>query len=332
MTDSPIRHSHTLEEIIRTIQNEDEFLITTHVNPDGDSLACVLVFASMLQQLQKRHAIVLDDPVPSKYQFLPDSEKIHSIESLGKDKSWDHVIVLDASNPERIGQVQDFIREGVEVINIDHHPGNTAFGNYYYIDPDQSSTVELVFRLYELCELTVTPKIAETVYTGIMCDTGCFRYSNTNAQSLELSAQMVRFGVVPSEVFGLVHNRHSDHTLRSLGRAFSRIEFDLDKHVVGMFLTQKDLQEYPETDTEGFVNYLLMIKDTQIQYFAKEVAPNCYRVSFRSRCDVDVNAIAGHFSGGGHAKAAGCFIEGNMEQVRDQIVKSLAPFFEPAHD
>ena len=152
MTDSPKRHSHTLEEIVRYIQTEDQFLITTHVNPDGDSLASILVFASILQQLNKQHAIVLDDPVPAKYQFLPDTEKIYPVKNLGKEKLWDHVIVLDASNLERIGQVQEYIRDGIKVINIDHHPGNTAFGDFYFIAPDQTLVIAPVQEPYPISE------------------------------------------------------------------------------------------------------------------------------------------------------------------------------------
>jgi len=328
MTDSSVRHSHTLEEIVQYIMQEDEFLITTHINPDGDSLTSILVFASILRQLNKIYTVVLDDPIPVKFQFLPDIEKVLTMEKLGMDKVYKNVVVLDASNLDRIGDTKSYIQENTRVINIDHHPGNTEFGEFFYIDPDQSSTVELVHQLYQIFELPLNLQIAELIYTGIVCDTGCFRYSNTNAQSLEVSAEMVRLGAVPSKIIGQLQNQHSDHTLRALGRAFSRIEFDFNERVVGMSLNQNDLRDYPSTDTEGFVNYLLMIQDTQVQYFVKEVAPNCHRVSFRSRCDVDVNKIASQFKGGGHATAAGCFIEGSLSDVRRQVVEKLTPYFE----
>lgn len=330
MRESAVKQSHSLEEIVKIIKGENDFLVTTHINPDGDSLASILIFASIMRQLNKTHTLVLDDSIPKKYQFLPEIETIFTVEKLGSDKSYKYVIVLDASNPDRIGAAMNYLHKPAQVINIDHHPGNTQFGSMNYVDADQSSTAELVYQLYKLFQLPLNLQVAELIYIGIVCDTGCFRYSNTNARSLEISAEMVRFGVIPSNIINQLQNRHSDHTLRALGRAFSRIEYDFGKQVVGMSLNQEDLREFPSTDTEGFVNYLLMIQDTQVQYFIKEVAPNCHRVSFRSRCNVDVNKLARQFQGGGHAKAAGCFIEGNLAEVRHRIVEQLSPYFESA--
>lgn len=314
------------DEIKAIIKKEDRFLITTHVRPDGDSLASVLVFAGLLDAFRKSCRICIDDGVPRKYDFLPGIERVKSFDDLPDSSGIGTAVVLDASGLERTGRIGDRIPETARIVNIDHHEGNSRFGEVNCILTGSSSTAEIVYDLYRRCDLPLTPEVARLVYTGIVCDTGCFRFANTGAQTLETAAEMVRAGADPGKIIHDLQNRHSAHTLQALGHALTRIRFFLDDAVVGMHLTCQDLKQFPEADTEGFVNYLRMIEGPSVQFFINEVQPGRHRVSLRSH-EKDVNQIAGRLGGGGHARAAGCDITGNLEQVQDRILGCLSAVF-----
>lgn len=315
----------TLDRLLNMIQENDCFLITTHIHPDGDSLASVLVFAEILEYFQKSYCIFLDDTIPGKYNFLPGISRIKSLAEACEIKSSNAMVVLDASNLERIGDMKQQIHPGMTVINIDHHPGNHKFGDLNLIQPEVSSTAEIVYALYKKCQIQLTLDVAQLVYTGIVSDTGCFRFNNTNEDSLEISAELVRAGVVPSDIIRLLYHRNSVHTLEALGWSLTRIRFFQDQKIVSMYLTHDDLLKYPEADTEGFVNYLLMIEGPSVQLFAKETEPGCFRVSLRSSVGIDVNRVAQKFDGGGHASAAGCYIQGDIDNVYNQVLRELTP-------
>lgn len=317
------RHHRSLSQIQECVQRNDDFLITTHVNPDGDSIASVLVFASILKYLGKSYYILIDDSIPKKFNFLSGIEEILRFDRQSHRFRPMVLVVLDSSDFERIGSVCEIISPETVIINIDHHPSNQGFGNINVVDAKESSAVEIVYALLTYCNIPVTPEIATLVYTGIMCDTGRFFFPNTNSRSLRVCSEMVRMGASPDHIAEKIYYKSSRNTIFALSVALSTLEFYFDGTVTCIHLSNDILSSSDDVDTEGFVDYLLAIEGTEVEFFMLEKRPNCFRVSFRSKRYVDVNKIAQTFGGGGHTRASGCTIEGSVEEVKKKILDVL---------
>lgn len=305
------------------IRKENDFLVTTHVNPDGDSLASVLAFGLLLGHFNKNYTILLDDAIPTKFNFLPYVRKIIQYDPQKFKRSIKNIVVLDSSDLGRIGAIQNIITPETTIINIDHHPSNYQFGQFNIVDQTESSTAEIVYSIYSLLDISITPDVATLFYTGILCDTGRFLFPNTTYRSLRICAEMVHKGAQPGYIAEQLYCKTSPETIQALNRALSTIEFHFNGSVSCIYLENGILASYEEADTEGFVDYLLAIDGTEVEFFMIEIEPNTFRVSFRSKNSVDVNEVAEQFGGGGHARASGCVIQGTMAEVKKEILKVL---------
>lgn len=309
------------------LRAKDNFLITSHIHPDGDSITSMLVFAEILQYYKKKYKILLHDPVPKKFDFLSRVDEIYHYESIAQSWNPEVIVVLDSSNLDRIGNVVSLFPEGHPVINIDHHTSNKDFGDINLVNGLDSSTVEIVYDLVEAWDIPVTKEIATAVYTGILCDTGRFLFPNTTARSLSICSNMVKNGACPDEIAKKLYFRMSHVTARALAEALSTLEFHFDGAVACMHLANGMIPKNERIDTEGFVDHLLAIDNTEVEFLMVEKEPNLFRVSFRSKCYVDVNQVAQGFGGGGHARAAGCTISGNVKQIKGKIKEALKAHF-----
>ncbi len=321
-----IQKNQIIFDIREFIQKENDFLITTHVNPDGDSLASVLAFAFLLDHFKKDYCILLNDIIPQKFDFLPG---IHQIIQLNKhqfDRRFKNIIVLDSSDLERIGAVQEILLPETTIINIDHHLSNSQFGQLNFIDQKESSTAEIVYSIYALLGIPITPDIATLFYIGILCDTGRFLFPNTTYRSLLICAEMAKKGALPGYLAEQIYCKTSPQTIRALSSALSTIEFHFDGAVSSIYLANGIFKTHEEIDTEGFVDYLLAIDGTEVEFFMIEFEPGAFRVSFRSKSNVDVNKVAEEFGGGGHTRASGCVIRGTISEVKRQILGVLETY------
>lgn len=310
----------TLETIKKCVEEHETFLVTSHINPDGDAVSSVLVMMHLLSQLGKKYRAVIDDSIPRKFDYLSGVTSIESYASLRESDDFDCVIAVDASSPDRLGRVNTRITDGSTVINIDHHASNSLFGTCNFIDPGASSTAELAYTVFSRWPFRVTPEIATIVYSGVMCDTGRFLFPNTTAEALDLCSQMVGKGAVPSDIAGNLYNRNSRNTIHALAAALSTLEFFYDGTVACIHL--RNMQE-DDIDTEGFVDHLLSIEGTEVQLFMIERGEDEYRISMRSKSNIDVNEVARHFGGGGHIRAAGCVAKGPLKEIKDQLLRVL---------
>jgi len=320
------QHHDILNEIRDCLHTGNHFLVTTHMRIDGDAVASALVFTAILRYLGKSYQILIHDHVPDKFHFMKHVGDLKHVKSTALEPSPDTVVVLDASSLSRTGDVAALITDSMKIINVDHHPGNNRFGHYNLVDEGESSTVELVYHLFCKCDVPMTASIAETVFTGITSDTGRFRFPNTTYRSFLVCAEMLKHGVSPCKVAEHLYYNNSPETQRALARALSAMEMHYDGAVSCMHLDNAALKSGTHVDTEGFVDYLLQIRGTSVEFFMLEEKPDLYRVSFRSKMDVDVNEIAKIFGGGGHAKASGCYIQGSLPEVKKKILTTLEPY------
>ena len=304
------------------IQN-DRFLVTTHIHPDGDSIASLLIFGAILDTMGKDYRLIVDDSIPRKFDFLEGVNSINTkIVQLGSFVP-NVCIVLDSSNPDRTGNIHQHLPQDVLLINIDHHPSNSLFGNINLVDIEESSTTEIVYALLEVIGVPITEAIASMVYSGIICDTGRFLFPNTTFRSLSVCTQMIDKGVSPSVIGEKLYCRTNQTTIKALAVALSTLDFYFEERVACISLSNGTISKLPDLDTEGFVDYLLAIEGTVVEFFMFEMKPGLFRISFRSKNIIDVNEVAKGLGGGGHARAAGCIMQGELKDVKNRILEEL---------
>jgi phosphoesterase RecJ-like protein len=320
------KHLNRLLEIKSYVEQTDDFLITTHIRSDGDSITSILLFASILRFLKKRFCVYIDDDIPRKLNFLPDIETVENGNNKGCAFQPRCVVVMDCSSLDRVGCVNKFVTKESVIINIDHHPGNQSFGEFNLVDPGESSTVEIVYSLFSLWNIPLSPESATLIFTGIMSDTGKFVFPNTTYRSLSICAEMVKRGAKPDRIASNLYFRNSTNTLKALAAALNTLEFYCEGVISSIYLSYEDLSRNGEVDTEGFVDYLLTIEDTEVVFFMLEEKKDFYRVSFRSKRKVDVNEISKYFDGGGHSRASGCCIQGKLDEVKKKILGRIKKY------
>ena len=301
------------------LRSQSDLLITSHVNSDGDGIGGGLALLGLLRQLDSRSQLLLQDEPPGDYDYLDGWDEIID---LGNAPAQQHdtAVLLDCPNFDRIGRVGDQITTDAALLNIDHHPDNERFGAINLSTDVVCSTCEMIYHLAMHMGLDIDRPIAEQLYTGILFDTGGFRYSLTTPTSLEVGADLVRRGARLDLIADRLYNNATFDSVKMIGRAIDSMALHHDGRVATMSLTHEEMER---GDSEASVNYGLWIKGVEVTALLKEERVGHYRISLRSREDVDVSAIARIFGGGGHARAAGCRQEGSLDDVLTRMLAAI---------
>jgi phosphoesterase RecJ-like protein len=306
------------------ISGSREFLITAHIDPDGDAVGSSLALAHALRHLGKDADVVLDSPIPATLAFLPGAETIRRPEQISR--RYANAFVLDSSSLDRVGSVSGrSLEPDARIAVIDHHWGNDGFGDLRLVNPESSATAELVYDLIELLGVPIGPEIAECLYTGILSDTGGFRYANTSARTLRVAARLVERGARSSVVAEALYATKTAPSLRILGLALASLETKSGGRIGAMTISREMFEKagaLPE-DADGIVQYAKALAGARVGILVQETAPNEIRASLRSDGSVDVNQVASLFGGGGHRNAAGLRVHGALDQVSRDIVRAL---------
>ncbi len=309
------------ERIQRTLEDGGVFLLASHRRPDGDSLGSMMALAQWLEERGSRAYPLSPDGVPDPYGFLPTRERVLSAFPAGVE---DYVaIVLDAPELGRTGAAAEAISGARLVIDIDHHPGNARFGDLNLVDVEASSTALILYEL--LSELDgISGPVASLLYVGVLTDTGAFRYGNTDGRTLAAAAGLVGLGADPSALARGVYGEQPLGSLKLLGMVLSSAESLLDGRVIVMSLTDEMRRDAGSTgeEIEGLAGYGRLVRGSQVSVLMRE-EDGGVRVSLRSLGDVDVNEVARGLGGGGHASAAGVFLDGTIEKVRQRVIEAL---------
>lgn len=305
-----------MNDIIELLRAEDGFIVAGHRDPDGDSLGSSLALALALEQLGKRVVALSADPLFAAYRRLPEAERITV--SREAPSGYPVAVLMECNEIERSGI--DGL-DGRTIVNIDHHANNPGFGALNWVDPGVAAVGVMVYRLLRAMDLEITPAIATHLYVAILTDTGSFRYSNTDVEAFRVSAELVECGVDPAEVAEAIYENVPRDKVRLLGAALSSLIIDPDGRVASMVLRYDTLTLSPgKPDTEGIVNHAKAIDGVSVAALFKEIEPQRYRVSLRSDGTVDVAAIAAGFGGGGHPRAAGCLVEGDVDGAKAAVL------------
>ncbi len=313
-----------LAQAAARLANAERVLITTHVNPDGDGIGSGLGLALGLEALGKEAVVQLDEPVPGYLQFLPGQECVR----LGNNNPewWDALVTLDCGTWQRLGGTPSDRSLFGTVINLDHHPSNDRFGDLDAVDPEASATGLLVYRLLKEIGTPIGADTALGLYTAIATDTGFFRYSNTDGATFEAATELVRAGASPYIVHHAIHENCSPSRLRMMREALGVLEYCGDGRIglIALDLAAIHRAEASVEDTEGLVELPRSVATVEVAVLLRPIGEGTsYKASLRSKQKADVSRIASSLSGGGHARAAGCTLEGPLNQARDRLVAAI---------
>lgn len=313
------------EELLRKIRAGNRFLLTSHINPDGDAIGSALGLARILHRQGKGALVWLRDPFPSVYRPLPGTGRIHVGQEApaGFPEMFDGVVVLECPGPDRTGLEEEIHR--LPLFNIDHHLGNQHYGEINWVDPAAPAVGEMVYRLAQGLKVDLDPDTATTLYLTLVTDTGGFRFSNATPLAFEAAASLVREGAEPPRVAQWLYESQPVGVLRLLAEMLATLELDADGRIATVYLEPEMYERAGASpgDAEGLIDYPRSIGGVDAVGLLRRLDDGTYKVSLRSRGEVDVERIARQHGGGGHRNAAG-FVGGKKrDDLRAQVVTEL---------
>jgi bifunctional oligoribonuclease and PAP phosphatase NrnA len=329
MNESPLLLSHDILKVIRKYQR---FLVATHVRPDGDAVGSLLGMTHILRKLGKTADPYCQDPVPAAQMFLRGSNEVRH--RVGASAHYDAAVLVDCGGLLRVGDtLADSIRRIPILINIDHHMNEAPFGDVFWVNTSASSTCEMLYDICISLPLRLDPDIAAQLYTGLLTDTGSFRFSNTNQRVLEIAADLVAAGAQPAVIAEQVYDSTSPQSVQLLAKVLTSIRFFAAHRLATALLTQQMFEQTGTTpsDSEGFINHLRSIKTVEMAMLFREDKEGVVHVSIRSKGQVDVACFAQLHGGGGHRNAAAFRIRGSLEAVHSRFAQEAVDYL-PVHN
>lgn len=319
----------SIQKIIKQIKIHRNFLITSHVNPEGDALGSELAFYGLIKSLQKDAVIVNEESLSYGYGFFPEADKIIKYKSnLIGNLEFDCFAALDCSDLKRTGEVYRLISPGLPILNIDHHISNSNFGSFNWVDPAASSCAQMVYELYKKMGVKIDKTIALYLYFGILTDTGSFRFSNTSSQTHRIAAELLDYGLVAPEIYKNAYGNLPYRDMQLVARVLNDIKRSYKGKIVWFQVKSGLLKKYKPLCvdlSDSVMNFGRAIKDTEVVVLFKENlgVKNQVRINFRSQGNADVNKIANFFGGGGHKSASGCTMHGRIDDIRRKVLRKI---------
>lgn len=316
----PTRMAPELQQVVDAIRARRRFVVSSHSRPDGDSIGSSLAMAFALKELGKDVSVVHKDLAPSPLMAFPGVRDIVIADRVEGD--FDAAIVMECGDLTRTGV------EGLErffVINIDHHPGNASYGQINWFDAAAAACGEMVYDLVLALSVPLTLEIATHVYLAILTDTGSFHYSSISPRTFDICKRTLEAGVDPVTVARNVYDSNNMGRLKLFGAVLSAMQIDATGRIAIVYLDHEMARAAGGTyeDTEGLINLPLTVKEIQAVVFFKQIEGDEYRVSMRSKGDIDIGAVAKEFDGGGHKNAAGCTVNGAIDALQKTFVEKL---------
>lgn len=308
-------------EVAGAIKARDNFLLVGHAIPDGDCVGSLLGMHQIMKNLGKQSHMVLQDPIPHIYHYLPGSAEVMLPSQL--NTKAENVIFLDCADEDRAGQeLLSKLGQRGFTINIDHHQSNTMFGNVNLIQPNMAATAELLYLLATFLPVKITPALANALYAGIVQDTGSFHHSNTRAETFRIAADLLECGVDLNQTRINLFESKSRGEMNLLTCALHSMRYSEDGKIAWMTITYKEAESLGVLDLhpEGIINHTLMVEGVEAGILFRETKPGIIKVGFRSKGRIDVARLAATFGGGGHRQAAGVTMEGSLDQIKELII------------
>lgn len=310
---------------VEAIRGVQRIALACHVNPDGDALGSILALTHVLRSLGKEAIPFSADGVPDIYSWMPGAEWVRTIPD---SDGFPLAIVCDAGALERVGRhIRPVMEAAPVLIDIDHHVADGVFGTIQVVDSKAAATAEIVYRLIRALSVAagrdlMTKEVAECLLTGVITDTGSFRYLNVTPQTFLLAARLQRLGALPAPIAERVFEDRSLPSLKLAGRVLDALQVTPDGLVAWAQVKASDFEELgaKDVDTEGIINFVRSTHGAHVGILFREVPGGKVRISLRAREGADVNKIANVFGGGGHKLAAGCSLEPPLEEVVKRVL------------
>ncbi|OLA78108.1 MAG: hypothetical protein BHW55_02235 [Candidatus Melainabacteria bacterium 35_41] len=312
-----------LNDIIKSSKN---ILIISHINPDGDTLGSMCgLYSAILDNYKKKCDMMSISKIPDVYSFLPHLNEVKNIEDYDKSREYDLVINVDVASLDRICDAKTLFDKAKFRVNIDHHKTNNAYGDLNFINPDASSTGEVLFNCFSEMGWRVNLDAAICLYTAILTDTGSFRFDNTRPLTFDTAGKLVEIGVQPSDIYKKVYESDSKTLVMFQAHCISKAKFLDNDKIAYTIVYKKDMEKFSAGDDcmEGLTEKLRAIVTTRIAFVAKEMKNGGTKVSMRSKF-ADVAEICEVFGGGGHKFAAGCTIKAPVEEAARKVLEEIS--------
>lgn len=305
------------------IKSSKKILLLSHVNPDGDTLGSMCAMYSMIYDRFKIKAdMSMVSNLPYNYKFLPNIELAQRY--FDQSLVYDLVIALDIASEERMRDSKIFFDKAKTTINIDHHKTNPNYGKYNIVNPDASSTGEVLYNIFKENNWEISKNTAECLYVAIMTDTGNFRFENTSSTAMRAAADLIDYGANPNILYKKCYETKTKNLVMFQNYCVNKAEFLKDNKIVYTTVYKKDLERFSAGDdyTDGISETLRSIDSTEVAFVVKEVDSKTTKVSMRSK-HTDVAKICEKFGGGGHTYAAGCTIKAGINDAIKKLINEI---------
>lgn len=319
------------KQLVSIVRETGHFILVTHVRPDGDALGSLFGLAEILTSFGKKVFCYFEEPLPPSWNFLPGRGRANSdLSSLRQfiEEGCDDIAVisLDCGSAERLGKNKDELLAIKPFLVIDHHFGHQTYSENLWLEPNCSSTGEMVYKLAVELGAEISSECANDLYVAISTDTGSFRYDSTTAETMRSAADLLDRGVKPADVASSLYDNYSVERLQLMEKVLSTLQLHASQQLAVIHVTREMFAATgaSDSDIEGFVNYPRSLGTVEVAVFLKEGTDDVISVSLRAKGKCDVAEIAARFGGGGHRNAAGCrFFSSSIEQARGELLPVL---------
>ena len=312
----------TLDNILEEIKKAQTIVVLAHESPDGDAIASSLSVMHAISQLGKKVDVVIPE-YPKDFNFLPGAEKILA---KGKEEPYELAISVDCTDLRRLAGGKEYFEPAKKTIQIDHHSVNSMFADFNYVDPAAPACCQVLIAMFEYYEVEITKELATCILSGIVTDTGGFQYSGVTPETFEFAAEILRKGVNISKICQQVLRNKTKANCELTKLLYNRMEFFENGKIAISYVTLEDMEKtHAEIgDDNGLVEIERDIEGVEVAVLLKEKeGANGYKASLRSKEEVNVSNVCLLLGGGGHQRAAGCFISGTLEQVKTKILGAI---------
>lgn len=312
----------TLDNIKEEIMKANSIVILTHESPDGDAIGSSLAIYNSLQQLDKKVDVIIPE-FSRTFDFLPNSDKI---KKEGK-QNYDLAIALDCADIKRLNGFANYFEEAKTTINIDHHGSNTMFADYNFVNPDAPACCQILVLVLEYLGVKIDKQIGTCLLTGIITDTGGFKYPGTSTETFEFTSWLLGIGVNVSDIYRKVLELKTKANFYLTKRAIDRLEFLHNGKISFTYITKEDEEEFKANpgDHEGLVEIGRAIEGVEVSILLRE-ADGYFKGSLRSNDYVNVSDVCMMFNGGGHIRAAGCSMHMPLEEAKEKLVNEITKY------
>lgn len=327
-----MKKNDSLQKIAEYIKNNDNYLIIGHIDPDGDAIGSVMAYKFLLDNLNKNSLIIFHDDHKKAYKILfrylkDDDYYVYDKSNLNSFSDYQTAIVLDSANQDRLGKFQNIV-DNFFIINIDHHQDNSKFGDLNYVNSKQSAVGKIIYELSRLINIEITEPMGTAIALAVLADTGSLKYPNSDPDTFRLIARLKEKGIDIVKINRFLDSFPSLRYLKLLSKSLDNIKADKSGKIAWLTVSNGDIRESKVklNEINNLVNYPRDIRGVEVGISFVEKSKGFIDISFRSLSYVDVSKIAHKFNGGGHPRASGAKIRGDLEEIIQKVVTEVKKY------